>query len=269
MCWRIGPHQSMADAKFSEGVYMKRKVWIIILVFICFIFGGFAYYQYDKNKRIEAFKTAEENTTLSFVDENELILIKGYDSSNGEELILEYDNGLFSSENLIKNYSAETIEIDPKTIDLSKVGENEIHFHIVSHDAYGVEVAKDYTYKVVIQDTQYPTITIKKIWDYFPAGEDVDLREYVDLVFDPVDGELPYSETLKNGTYTIDRSEYLEDAAGTYFLMVCAKDKNGNESYNGFKVTVAGGREQSDEEVDRLAEIFSTYTTFDLDEAIS
>lgn len=248
---------------------MKNKKIIVLIVLLCLLLGGFGYYQYDQHKRKEAYDTAEEALALTFADTNHLQKVSSFSTMDQDKLVVEYGTGSFSCRDLINDYSAESLSVEPETIDLNKVGENDVHFIITSHDAYGVEINKEYTYKVDVIDTQYPTIEIAKIWDYFRAGDEIDLTDFIESVSDPVDGELAYSEELKEGTYTIDRSEFIEDAAGNYFLMVCAKDKNGNESYNGFKVTIAGGREQSDEELDRLASIFVGYTKYDLDEGIA
>ena len=74
---------------------------------------------------------------------------------------------------------------------------------------------------------------------------------------------------ILDGTYTFDKSEYIEGANGTYFVMVCARDNNGNESYNGFKITIVGGRELSDEEIDNLLIIQDEYRQFDLDVGVN
>ncbi len=85
----------------------------------------------------------------------------------------------------------------------------------------------------------YPIIKFKKKVVTLNAGEKYDVRNNIKTVKDPVDGDLAYSDkkTEKNGYY-IDSGKLNTKKAGTYEVMVFAKDVNGNEAKESFKVVV-------------------------------
>lgn len=247
---------------------MKKKTTLALILVLSICLGTYGYYKYDQNKRAQAHQEAEEALTLSF--KNSDVLLKefsAYDPSVDENtIVLEYNNGVIESKDIVEKHSGESISIQPERINLHNTGENKVKFTIISHDSYGNEITKEYEYVVDVVDTKLPSIEISDIWNHHLVSEEVDLNDYVVSVSDPVDGDLPYSEELKNGTYVIDTSEYIEDANGTYFVLVIAKDKNGNESYNGFRTTIGGGRELTEEEINHIFDIQDEYREFEIDE---
>ena len=80
--------------------------------------------------------------------------------------------------------------------------------------------------------------------EYYFGNEVIEIKRVDDIyniktVKDPVDGDLAYSDkkTEKNGYY-IDSGKLNTKKAGTYEVMVFAKDVNGNEAKESFKVVV-------------------------------
>ncbi len=240
----------------------RKKLLSALTVIICLGFVGYGYYRYDKYKRDEAYKQAEESLVLSFKESDELHKeFDGYlDNSASNIINLEYGKGTIDTSRFIKEKTGESISIEPEKIDLHQTGETTVKYTITTQDSYGKEAVKEYEYKVNVTDSQYPSIEIDEVWKQcLLSVDELDLDKNILSVSDPVDGDLKYSEHLTNGTYTVEMPEFLEDAYGDYFVLVTARDSNGNESYNGYVVTIAGTRLQSDEEKAQFASLIKQY----------
>lgn len=92
---------------------------------------------------------------------------------------------------------------------------------------------------IEVKDTKKPEIKLKKKTLTITAGDKLSLKDNVKSVQDPVDGNLTYSKKkIEVNGYYIDDSKLNTKKAGTYEVMVIAKDVNGNEAKESFKVVV-------------------------------
>lgn len=119
-------------------------------------------------------------------------------------------------------------------VDPMKVGKQKLTYVVSDKDN---NVNRDYTVTVNVKDTQAPVIQLKQETVVLMEGEDFDPSMDIVSVSDPVDGDLAVSDTLNNGTYTIE-SDVDNNTAGSYTVTVHAKDKNGNQSDASYTVTV-------------------------------
>ena len=152
-----------------------------------------------------------------------------------EALTVEYGGELNQSKLFDAKKSDQGVKVEKVTgFDSKKVGEQTLQ---VLFAVEGIEIEKEV--KVVIKDTKKPTIKLKKDKITMTLGDNINLRENVKTVTDPVDGKLPYSkkEIRKSGFY-IDQGKLDLKKAGTYEVRVHAFDANGNKSEKAFDVVV-------------------------------
>ena len=152
-----------------------------------------------------------------------------------EVLTVEYGDELDQSKLFDAKASDQGVKVEKVTgFDSKKVGEQTLR---VLFAIEGTEVEKEI--KVVIKDTKKPTIKLKKDKITITMGDEINLRDNVKTVTDPVDGKLPYSkkEIKKSGFY-IDQGKLDLKKAGTYEVKVNAFDANGNKSEKAFDVVV-------------------------------
>ena len=150
-------------------------------------------------------------------------------------IVIEYGhaihkNVLIDAKKSNKNVSVSKIE----DLDINKIGRQEVK---VTFTDGSRTLEKQMV--IDVEDTAYPIIKFKKKVVTLNAGEKYDVRNNIKTVKDPVDGDLAYSDkkTEKNGYY-IDSGKLNTKKAGTYEVMVFAKDVNGNEAKESFKVVV-------------------------------
>ena len=152
-----------------------------------------------------------------------------------EALTVEYGDELNQSKLFDAKASDQGVKVEKVTgFDSKKVGEQTLQ---VLFAVEGTEIEKEI--KVVIKDTKKPTIKLKKDKITMTLGDEINLRDNVKTVTDPVDGKLPYSkkEIKKSGFY-IDQGKLDLKKAGTYEVKVNAFDANGNKSEKAFDVVV-------------------------------
>lgn len=157
------------------------------------------------------------------------------DVTINDNIVIEYGhaihkNVLIDAKKSNKNVSVSKIE----DLDINKIGRQEVK---VTFTDGSRTLEKQMV--IDVEDTAYPIIKFKKKVVTLNAGEKYDVRNNIKTVKDPVDGDLAYSDkkTEKNGYY-IDSSKLNTKKAGTYEVMVFAKDVNGNEAKESFKVVV-------------------------------
>ena len=157
------------------------------------------------------------------------------DVTINDNIVIEYGhaihkNVLIDAKKSNKNVSVSKIE----DLDINKIGRQEVK---VTFTDGSRTLEKQMV--IDVEDTAYPIIKFKKKVVTLNAGEKYDVRNNIKTVKDPVDGDLPYSnkKTEKNGYY-IDSGKLNTKKAGTYEVMVFAKDVNGNEAKESFKVVV-------------------------------
>ena len=157
------------------------------------------------------------------------------DVTINDNIVIEYGhaihkNVLIDAKKSNKNVSVSKIE----GLDINKIGRQEVK---VTFTDGSRTLEKQMV--IDVEDTAYPIIKFKKKVVTLNAGEKYDVRNNIKTVKDPVDGDLAYSDkkTEKNGYY-IDSGKLNTKKAGTYEVMVFAKDVNGNEAKESFKVVV-------------------------------
>ena len=157
------------------------------------------------------------------------------DVTINDNIVIEYGhaihkNVLIDAKKSNKNVSVSKIE----DLDINKIGRQEVK---VTFTDGSRTLEKQMV--IDVEDTAYPIIKFKKKVVTLNAGEKYDFRNNIKTVKDPVDGDLAYSDkkTEKNGYY-IDSGKLNTKKAGTYEVMVFAKDVNGNEAKESFKVVV-------------------------------
>lgn len=157
------------------------------------------------------------------------------DVTINDNIVIEYGhaihkNVLIDAKKSNKNMSVSKIE----DLDINKIGRQEVK---VTFTDGSRTLEKQMV--IDVEDTAYPIIKFKKKVVTLNAGEKYDVRNNIKTVKDPVDGDLAYSDkkTEKNGYY-IDSGKLNTKKAGTYEVMVFAKDVNGNEAKESFKVVV-------------------------------
>ena len=157
------------------------------------------------------------------------------DVTINDNIVFEYGhaihkNVLIDAKKSNKNVSVSKIE----DLDINKIGRQEVK---VTFTDGSRTLEKQMV--IDVEDTAYPIIKFKKKVVTLNAGEKYDVRNNIKTVKDPVDGDLAYSDkkTEKNGYY-IDSGKLNTKKAGTYEVMVFAKDVNGNEEKESFKGVV-------------------------------
>ena len=137
---------------------------------------------------------------------------------------------LYDAKNSDKNVRVEKV----KGFDNKKIGQQDLTVVFTDGDK-----ESEKKISVDVQDTKKPEIKLKKKTLTITAGGKLSLKDNVTFVKDPVDGDLAYSKKKieKNGYY-IDDGKLNTKKAGTYEVMVIAKDVNGNEAKESFKVVV-------------------------------
>ena len=157
------------------------------------------------------------------------------DVTINDNIVIEYGhaihkNVLIDAKKSNKNVSVSKIE----DLDINKIGRQEVK---VTFTDGSRTLEKQMV--IDVEDTAYPIIKFKKKVVTLNAGEKYDVRNNIKTVKEPVDGDLAYSDkkTEKNGYY-IDSGKLNTKKAGTYEVMVFAKDVNGNEAKESFKVVV-------------------------------
>ena len=157
------------------------------------------------------------------------------DVTINDNIVIEYGHAIHQNVQIDdkkanKNVSVSKIE----GLDINKIGRQEVK---VTFTDGSRTLEKQMV--IDVEDTAYPIIKFKKKVVTLNAGEKYDVRNNIKTVKDPVDGDLAYSDkkTEKNGYY-IDSGKLNTKKAGTYEVTVIAKDVNGNEAKESFKVMV-------------------------------
>ena len=133
------------------------------------------------------------------------------------------------------------------TIDTHKLGISSITYTVTGKEmTYGMTAAKSVERMVRVVDMQSPVIELNGDHVDITAGDDYDPASNVASVNDVVDGDLPYSEELQNGYYTVTVDGDLAEA-GDHVVTVSAQDFNGNKAEKVFTVTVADAAEPEPE----------------------
>jgi lipoprotein-anchoring transpeptidase ErfK/SrfK len=210
----------------------KLKIWIIACSAIAIaLLGAAGYYFYDQDQRKTAYQSALDALSMQ-IDTQMTTAEYGsvYDTS---KLVLDH-TGSIAAEG---------------TVDTKKIGEQTITYQLQDTDAYGKEVDKEFSYTVKVQDTQVPVIALNEDSLTLTQGDAFDPLSNIASVKDPVDGDIPKADELKENTYTVS-SDVDTDTAGEYTVSVKAKDQNGLEADGSYAVTVKQAVQKQTEETE-------------------
>ena len=149
---------------------------------------------------------------------------------------VEYGSANYNIEELVDKLDGNIVEI-AEDVDTSQIGVQQL---VVTLEQDGVQ--KDVALELEIKDTKAPETEIKKEKISVQQGEDINLLDNIEKVYDVVDGELDYveSEEVKEGKtnyYTVT-SELNTNVPGEYEVNIKAVDKFGNISEKKFDVAV-------------------------------
>jgi 23S rRNA pseudouridine1911/1915/1917 synthase len=115
------------------------------------------------------------------------------------------------------------------TVDTMKLGEQEVVYTLTAQTSSGSEVSRSFPKTFEVKDSIEPIIILKDKEVTLALNEAYDPSDNVELVEDPVDGELKY---------TIDAGNFSTEKAGMYTVTVRATDKTGNDAEKKFRITV-------------------------------
>lgn len=170
----------------------------------------------------------------------------------GTGMTFEYGSGTYDVSDVVQSIrdSHPDFEIVSSSSEIctDEVGKYEIEYNLSSSDKYGQRVTASETVMNYVEDTQAPTITLSQEEVSVYADQEYDVSNLVEIVLDPVDGELELrqendSDDISNseseletmnagddsssGYYKIE-TEYEKGAeTGEYEVTVVATDKNG------------------------------------------
>lgn len=182
---------------------MKKRI-VSIAVIICVILG---YFVYDQTK----FK--EEDIVLKF---NDMKTVE-YGQTLDPMSLIQYCSGEVTCQESVDSY---------------KVGKQTLMF-VVKEEG----ITKEFGYEIEVKDTVSPIITLLKDEVIIKYGEKFDAQKNIKSVQDKVDGDIPYSQEIKNHSYTIE-SHVDSKKSGHYEVKIKAIDKNGNQSEKTYQVKV-------------------------------
>ncbi len=148
-----------------------------------------------------------------------------------DELTVEYGTKDFDFNSLIKEKSGEVIL--PEQIDTMKVGEIEVIYKVEKEG-----VTKEFPIKLNVTDTKAPEIKIKEDIVTIAYGKEYNIKDNIESVKDPVDGDVPYSDKAGESNYYTVEGKVDTSKAGDYKITINAVDKNKNKSEKTYTVHV-------------------------------
>lgn len=148
-----------------------------------------------------------------------------------EKMEIEYGSKDFDFNKLIKEKSDDVVL--PEQIDTMTLGEKDIVFKV---EKEGLE--KEFPVKVNVVDTKAPEINIKEETVTLEYGSEYDIKENIESVKDPIDGDIPYAETAEENNYYIVEGTVDTATSADYTITIKAVDKNKTESEKTYTVHV-------------------------------
>ncbi|MCD7839836.1 MAG: N-acetylmuramoyl-L-alanine amidase [Erysipelotrichaceae bacterium] len=189
----------------------KKKIFISIAIVLVVALAGYMYYDNQQKQAIY------DSIDLTL---NEVLIEEG----------IEYGSDT-TTDDLINEISGEMES--QSELDTSIIGIQTLEFVVTKQN-----VSKTITYDIEIKDTLIPAITLTKENVTLAYGDDFDATDYIESIKDPVDGELPYSETeIEGGYYTYENNVNVNEA-GNYTVTYIAYDQSGNTSTATLNVTI-------------------------------
>lgn len=191
---------------------MKKKKIAIIILSACILFGivvsGILFYQQYKKDQIY-----------------QSIAIKFKPITT-----IEYGDYNITSKDLVES-SKGTIVKYPD-IDSEQMGTQRLIYELNES-----EVTKKIEHEITIKDSKLPMIKLHKKTIEIEVGEPYELKDNIQEVVNPVDGEIPHVEKESMNAYWFVSSVDF-NKPGEYTVTVYAKDINGNESKDEFTIKI-------------------------------
>lgn len=184
---------------------MKKKITFCILM-IAILFCLYECYSYKQKEKIY------QSLSIVFHDKETI--------EYGEKIDFK---------DYIKDYKGTLILPD---IDTKQVGKKEYCFVV-----YQDHIKKEYKKEIEIIDTNHPIISLKENQLILQIDDDFDMKDYIDSVYDQVDGGLDYKKTLEKNSYTYLNNVDIKKS-GTYHNKIIAMDRNGNQTEKTIDVIV-------------------------------
>ena len=204
---------------------MRKRTWFLVLAAAAAgCFGGYRLYaDYQEKEEQKRRDTAHERALSALKADVDADLFDA-------EYKTEYD-----LEKLVRSHTG-NISVEGE-VDTSKVGDYEITVYLEDEDSYGEEVKQEFHYMITVTDTKAPEIVFAEEQVVITEGDGFDPFANIESVKDPADGDLEYSEELKDNSYSIENT-CDPDTPGEYKVTVTARDINGNETSSSYGVTV-------------------------------
>ncbi len=156
------------------------------------------------------------------------------EKANSETITVEYGSDPDLLSQLTMTYGTASLV---KGVNTSLPGHTYAQYELSATSVGNQTVSDTCLLKVLVTDTQEPVIELAQEYVSVPMKEDYSIVDNIVIVSDPVDGELPFSETLEKNSYTVE-SDVNTSRAGVYHVTVNAMDQNGLTSSVSWPVTV-------------------------------
>lgn len=189
----------------------KKVIYGIVIEIIILIVCIGLYTFMDQQRKQEIL----DNIQITFVD----------------DLEIEYGEQDYDFSQLIKEKSDEVTL--PDKIDTMILGEKEVIFTVEKEGLH-----KEFPVKVKVTDTKAPEIALKEDVITLEYESDYDIKENIESVKDPVDGDISFAESAGENNYYVVEGTIDTTTAGEYTITVKAVDKNKISSEKAYIVNV-------------------------------
>ena len=221
-----------------------KHVGILVAVFCLLLFGG------NVTTGISSQLSDIKNTSRQ----------ETYDSMSvifNDARVFEYADTRIDTMDFVYMTSEGELTVSEEVVDLLETGNKTIEYTLTTYDEYGQKVTKNYTHEITVQDTVDPVIELNDGFTTVIIHHKFDAQDNIKSVTDAVTGDLPYSEELLPGTYTIESNVNVEKI-GNYRVIVRAMDNSGNKTEAQFSVIVNFGTYEGKWNGQRLNRVLGT-----------
>ena len=220
-----GPGKNEAVPAEPAVIMPKKKRWPwLVLVFLLAAAGVVWYYRlYEPYLPKPAEETAEPVP--------ETVLFEAYPTP-----VQEYGTE-FRPVQVVRAHDGElTVQKAP---DMFRIGEQTAEFLVREKRDDGSVIEQVFPVTVTIRDTRRPVIELNEENIILDAGDDFDIADALERVYDRVDGDLAYADEEKTDSWTFT-TELDPDVPGVYEVKIIATDRNGLSAEAVCQVTVTG-----------------------------
>lgn len=151
-----------------------------------------------------------------------------------EDAFIEYGLETVDYNEYIKEKIGEPeITLPTNEIDTKTIAKHDVTYK-VAKEGY----SKDAKLSLEVKDTKAPEILIKEETVTLAYGSEYDIKENIEIVKDPIDGDVPYAETAGENNYYIVEGTVDTATSGDYTITIKAMDKNKVESEKAYTIHV-------------------------------